>query len=170
MSTKLYPSLIKKDLPELVDVIDYIIKERRNDVNDFKNLPDQYISGRKVGKIPTSVTAAATDRLGDFSYDSDNLYFVVDNSGTAEWRFIPLRTDFAEQTFTPSISFVTVTQTSQVGYYTEQTGGHLDFYINVDYTSLNTGDGSPIAITLPDMILRDGAISATYDAVNPTRS
>lgn len=73
-------------------IIRYIQKERKNDVNDFNNLKDSFISGRKVGKIPTGASdIVTTDRVGDFNYDANYLYICVDNSG-AEWRRVALST------------------------------------------------------------------------------
>lgn len=85
-----FPKMQDKTLDEAVKVIEYITKERRNDVADFDNLKNVFMSGRKVGKIPTgSSDISDTDRLGDFSYDASYLYLVINDSG-AKWRRISL--------------------------------------------------------------------------------
>lgn len=87
---KKFPQFQPNTLSDIQEIINYIMKERKNDVNDFNNLNNIFISGRKVGKIPTGATdIVATDRLGDFNYDADYLYICVDNSG-AEWRRVAL--------------------------------------------------------------------------------
>ena len=79
------------------EIVRYIQKERKNDVNDFDALKDNYISGRKVDKIPTGASnVTATDTVGDFNIADDGgttyLYALVDISGTAEWRRVALST------------------------------------------------------------------------------
>lgn len=89
---KTYPKMQDQTLNEVIKVIEYITKERRNDVADFDNLINVFISGRKVGKIPTgSSDVADTDRLGDFNYDHSYAYLLIDNGG-ASWRRIHLNT------------------------------------------------------------------------------
>lgn len=88
---KPFPKYTVSNLPELIEIVRYILKERRNDINDFENLKNVFISGRKVGKIPTGATDITNDdKVGDISYDASYLYIVVDNSGTAEWRRVAL--------------------------------------------------------------------------------
>lgn len=66
---------------------------RKDDITQFGNLPEIFMSGRKVGKIPTGSTdIAVTDRLGDFNYDASYWYQVVDDTGNARWRRIALAT------------------------------------------------------------------------------
>lgn len=84
---KTYPKLLKSDIDSVVSVLQFIIRERQNDVTENTNLPQIFIGGRKVGKIPTgSVDVVASDKVGDFNYDLDFLYILVNNAGTAEWR------------------------------------------------------------------------------------
>lgn len=88
---KPYPNLTSETIENVFNVLRYIIKERRNDVNDFENLKNVFISGRKVGKLPSGASDIAdTDRIGDFNYDSDYIYIVVDDAGTNEWRRVAL--------------------------------------------------------------------------------
>ena len=82
-----YPFFEREDLKSISNIIRFVIKERKNDVNDFFNLKNIFMSGRKVGKIPTGASDInIADRLGDFNYDTSYIYIVVDNAGTAEWR------------------------------------------------------------------------------------
>ncbi len=76
---------------EVIKLLEYILKERTNDVNDFINLQNRFMSGRKVGTMPTGASDVSdSDRVGDFNVfeDGGTFYYVtlVDNSGTAEWR------------------------------------------------------------------------------------
>lgn len=76
---------------EVIKLLQYILKERGNDVNDFINLNSRFLLGRKSSKIPTgSLDIADTDRVGDMNYTPTYLYVVVDNSGSAEWRRVAL--------------------------------------------------------------------------------
>jgi hypothetical protein len=87
---KAYP-LFDKTLDGIFKFLDFVVRERKNDVNDFINLKNNFISGRKVGKIPMGAADIdVSDRVGDFNYDTDFIYIVVDNSGTAEWRKVAL--------------------------------------------------------------------------------
>lgn len=64
---------------------------RKDDISTIGNLPNTFIAGRKVGKIPTSsADVAETDRVGDINYDADYLYICVLDTGSAEWRRIAL--------------------------------------------------------------------------------
>lgn len=84
---KTYPKFTEKNSKDIIEILEFIIKERKNDVNDFTNLKNVFISGRKVAKIPTgSLDVTDTDRVGDFNYDLSSLYILVDNGGSAEWR------------------------------------------------------------------------------------
>jgi hypothetical protein len=88
---KPYPSTVSESLSSVTDVVQFIVRERDVDIRDWNNLNNIYISGRKVGKIPTSsVDIVPEDRVGDVSYDVSYFYIVVNNGGTAEWRRIAL--------------------------------------------------------------------------------
>lgn len=87
---KNYPNFNISNQKDMHELLTYIQKERRNDVNDFTNLNNVFISGRKVGKIPTGAAdISVTDRVGDFNFDASYIYICVDNSG-AEWRRVAL--------------------------------------------------------------------------------
>lgn len=62
---------------------------REEDRRDWLNLPQTFVSGRKVGKIPTgSSDVAASDRAGDWNWDSAYLYYAVESGGSLVWRRI----------------------------------------------------------------------------------
>ena len=54
-----YPSLTPVSLKDVIDIIRYITKERPNDIKDFDNLNNRFMSGRKVGKVPTGISPAS---------------------------------------------------------------------------------------------------------------
>ena len=89
LTTQPYPELATNEIGDVVKAYRTVTRMRQDDINDFTDLPNRFMSGRKVGKIPTGSTdTAVTDRIGDFNYDASYLYILVDNSGTAEWRRI----------------------------------------------------------------------------------
>lgn len=84
---KPYPLLGKGSIADVNRCLETVVKQRTQDIKDFDNLQNTYISGRKVGKIPTGATdISPSDRIGDINYDNSYLYIVINNSGTAEWR------------------------------------------------------------------------------------
>lgn len=87
---KSYPALLSEQAKDLASAYRYIQRLRDEDVRDFDNLANVYMAGRKVGKIPSgSADVDPEDRFGDFNYDADYLYLVINDSGAA-WRRIPL--------------------------------------------------------------------------------
>jgi hypothetical protein len=87
---KQYPSLKDKTLFSVVEMLQYISREREIDVRDWNNLNSTFILGRKVARIaPTgSADILPTDRVGDILFADDYVYYVYNNAGTAEWRRI----------------------------------------------------------------------------------
>lgn len=84
---KEYPKLNPESPKDISILCRDIMKQRKNDVNDFINLNNVFISGRKVGKIPTgSADVDPSDIVGDFNYDISYIYILVNNAGTATWR------------------------------------------------------------------------------------
>lgn len=85
---KPYPILPRDpQLEDVFDVLGFINRERLNDVQDFNNIQNRFVAGRKVGKVPSSsADVVGTDKLGDLNYDASYLYILIDNAGTAEWR------------------------------------------------------------------------------------
>lgn len=90
MATQAYPTIFKENLEGVMRWINDVARIRRDDIGDYTNLPNIYMRGRKVGKIPTaSNDVSASDKIGDFNYDANYMYLLVDNSGAA-WRRITL--------------------------------------------------------------------------------
>lgn len=89
--TKRSYDLIPNNEPEQIgEFCREVARLRQEDIEDFSNLSNIFMRGRKVGKIPTGSTDTdASDRVGDFNYDASYLYLCVDNSG-ATWRRIAL--------------------------------------------------------------------------------
>lgn len=85
-----YPTISDGDTDTLVQslklAVNYIARERNTDISDFNNLPNKFISGRKVGRVPAGTTLAiATDRVGDINYDTSYLYICENQGSTAIW-------------------------------------------------------------------------------------
>lgn len=87
---------MKESFPEIgvfteTEVVQEIVNAREEDIEAFGNLPNIFVSGRKVGKIPTSsADVVATDNVGDINYDASFLYILVDNAGTFVWRRVAI--------------------------------------------------------------------------------
>lgn len=81
--------MIPEDAKGLSKVVRSIVSERTSDIQDFQNLKNVFISGRKVLKVPTeSADVETTDRAGDFNYDEDYIYLFT---GSA-WGRVGLET------------------------------------------------------------------------------
>jgi hypothetical protein len=88
---KPYPKFAPESLEDIKTIIMRILDNRPFDIDEFTNLNNVFIAGRKSGKIPSSsADIAISDRVGDISYDADYLYIVVNDSGSAEWRRVAL--------------------------------------------------------------------------------
>ena len=88
MAKRYYPYIDSAD--QLVDFSKDIARIREEDIEEFSNLKNVLMSGRKVGKTPSSSSDIEdTDRVGDFNYDANYMYLCVDNTG-AQWRRITL--------------------------------------------------------------------------------
>lgn len=84
---KEYPYNALTSLDDAKELLRQITNIRKDDITQINNLVNVFISGRKVGKVPTSsADVDATDRLGDVNWDTSYIYILIDNSGTAEWR------------------------------------------------------------------------------------
>lgn len=82
-----YPFVFKNTLTDIAEVLRKIIQCRKDDINDYNNLPQRFVMGRLVPKLPTSSSDVdPTDKLGDIHYEDDFGYILIDNSGTLEWR------------------------------------------------------------------------------------
>ena len=89
-----YPQLTPEKDEDAKELLRIITRERANDINDFNNLKNRFMSGRKVGRIPTGATDVLdSDRVGDFNFDDQYYYLVsTDGSGNAIWARIALDT------------------------------------------------------------------------------
>lgn len=83
---KPYPKLSPDNPSDVPEILRYMIKERGNDIKDFDNLTNTFMSGRKVGIIPTGAATSSSDRIGDYNADGDYFYLVVPFGSTSEWR------------------------------------------------------------------------------------
>ncbi len=82
-----YPYWAAETQDDVKEQLRQITNIRKDDITVIKNLPQSYIYGRKVGKIPTSsADVVSTDKIGDVSYDINYIYILVNNAGTAVWR------------------------------------------------------------------------------------
>jgi hypothetical protein len=80
-------------LPQVIALINTILQTRERDIQDYLNLPEQFIGGRKVDKIPTSSADydPTTDLVGDRNWDTNYEYMLVaDGVGGSVWRRITL--------------------------------------------------------------------------------
>lgn len=89
---QIYPLIKESTNRAMFDMLSFIGRARKDDVQAWDNLPNMFMSGRKVGKVPVNSTdIAPTDRVGDFNYDDTYYYFVVELSpGVAQWRTLPV--------------------------------------------------------------------------------
>lgn len=91
----LYEFIESADPQDLANFCREVARLRVDDVNDFTNLPNVFMRGRKVGKIPaTSADITDGDRVGDFNYatsgGSEYLFVCMDVGGNAVWRRVVL--------------------------------------------------------------------------------
>lgn len=85
---QLWPNLsTTATIQDLIDFCQNVARKRQEDISDFDNLANVFMSGRKVAKVPTgSADVVPSDRVGDFNYDTSYFYLCVNNGGTATWR------------------------------------------------------------------------------------
>lgn len=78
----------------LGDVTEWIrqtIEVHDKNLEDWKLLPESYIQGRKVRRVPSaSNNVVAGDAEGDFNYDASYLYLLINNAGTLAWRRVAI--------------------------------------------------------------------------------
>lgn len=90
MTSSIYP-----DTDNMADVVGNLKEISRlreiEDIPDFTNLVNVFVSGRKVPKIPSSsADVVKTDTINDMNWDASFLYILVDNAGTAVWRRVAI--------------------------------------------------------------------------------
>ena len=84
---KPYPILKNSTTEGIFEWLKFVVRARSEDIQEFNNIENVFISGRRVGKIPSSSNdVVAADKIGDFNVNATYAYFLIDNSGTAEWR------------------------------------------------------------------------------------
>lgn len=94
MTQSLYPDVAREQLEEgqlerIIDWIEEVNRLRENeDISDFDNLPNRFVRGRSVERIPGDPDSVlATDEVGDVSNDSAFIYELVEETaGTPRWN------------------------------------------------------------------------------------
>jgi len=86
MNLKEYPSYTVQTLEDVIDVLRQVVFIRKDDIIQARNLPQVFVQGRKVGRVPSSsADIIAGDKIGDFNVTTTYAYYLVDNAGTGEW-------------------------------------------------------------------------------------
>lgn len=86
-----YPYSFDQTPEKVVEQVRVITNTRKDDISEIANLINIFVTGRKVGKVPTaSNDVVPEDRVGDINYTTSFLYILVDNAGTATWRRVAL--------------------------------------------------------------------------------
>ncbi len=87
MNLKSYPVLFEESTADIASVLREITRIRDSDKAAFDNLKSRFIGGRKTSRIPSSsADVLDTERMGDFTADTNYIYIIVDNGGTLVWR------------------------------------------------------------------------------------
>ena len=86
-----YPYYSAETLDDIREVLRQVTNTRKDDITAISQITASFVSGRLVGKIPSSSTdVQSTDKVGDISYNASYLYILIDDSGTPEWRRVAL--------------------------------------------------------------------------------
>ena len=129
---KPYPNKIYNTTEDHTITLDAISRARLEDISEFNNLPNVFMRGRKVGKIPTSSTdISPTDKDGDFNYDETYVYLCVPSGSTVVWKTITY-SNFS-QNYYGSMGADDITQVvtvSSAGVYYDVTGGLTSGLVN----------------------------------------
>ncbi len=92
-SFKDYPYWGATNLTDVIEQLRQIASIRKSDITTISQITSSFISGRKVGKVPSSsADVVAADKVGDVNYDASYMYLLIDDSGTPAWRRIILGT------------------------------------------------------------------------------
>jgi len=81
-----YPQFVENTLDNHTNVLRNICRERQIDSKDWSNLPNRFLTGRRVAKVPSSSADITDSREGDFNVTATYAYFCVNNGGTLVWR------------------------------------------------------------------------------------
>jgi hypothetical protein len=82
---RLYPVLQSSDSRSTKDWIDFVSRERYNDVNFIKSLPNSYVGGRSVAKVPSGSTDNVGSAAGDLSASTKGVFIAVNSGSTVSW-------------------------------------------------------------------------------------
>jgi len=93
MATELYPDIsteltTEKQVESILSWIEEVNRLRENeDISDFDNLTNRFITGRRGFRIPTDPDSVlSTDEVGDIVNDSLYIYELVEETtGTNRW-------------------------------------------------------------------------------------
>lgn len=80
-----YPALQKTDPKSFKEWIDFVTRERVTDSNFSNSLPNTYIAGRRVTKIPANSSDITGSFPGDFNITSTFSYSCINSAGTVQW-------------------------------------------------------------------------------------
>lgn len=82
-----YPYWPPKTLEDVIEQLRLICNLRKNDKAQISNIANAFVSGRKVGRSPTSsADVLISDKIGDVNYDVNYLYILVDDGMSGAWR------------------------------------------------------------------------------------
>jgi hypothetical protein len=82
---------LAKNLNAVIAWANQVSQQRRDDIIETGNLPNIFLRGRKVDRVPSAYNdVLATDAENDFNWNATSLYILVNNSGTLEWRYVTL--------------------------------------------------------------------------------
>ncbi len=88
---KEYPYWSSSNEADAREQLRTICNIRKDDITQFQNLQNIFISGRKVGKIPSaSNDVNPEDKIGDFNVTESYAYFLIDNASMPEWRRVAM--------------------------------------------------------------------------------
>lgn len=82
---KSFPTAIDNTLQSVCDAVRKIGQVRQDDQRQWNDLQNQFISGRRVPKVPANSADTTGNSIGDFNVTATFAYFCVDNAGTVEW-------------------------------------------------------------------------------------
>lgn len=89
----IFPRNIDGTIEGNTEALKQISRIRDDDIIDRNNFTSVFISGRKVGKVPTSSTdVSADDTIGDVNFQSDYMYVLVSAGSVNRWRRVALTT------------------------------------------------------------------------------
>lgn len=82
-----YPYWPSETLEDVKKQLHQITNTRKDDIITISQITSSFISGRRVGKVPSaSADVDTSDKVGDVNYDANYFYILIDNAGTPEWR------------------------------------------------------------------------------------